>query len=200
MLPAAASEVAAEPHCSPEAERSPPATASEAATPSFALTDGEARDGAPPAARQPSDAPQDSSGSFQDEDLEDDETGWKLIHGDVFRLPPRMSLLCSLCGAGTQIGALFLGTFLFGTVGMFHPYGRGTVQVTVLVLYALTAGMSGFVSTTMFKKFKAEKQGSNWVRNVVQTILLFAVPFAATWFVANMVAVANDMAVPVAEP
>ena len=32
-----------------------------------------------------------------------EETGWKLVHGDVFRPPKRTNLLISLVGAGIQL-------------------------------------------------------------------------------------------------
>ena len=40
-----------------------------------------------------------------EEDLEDaiEETGWKLVHGDVFRPPKNYTLLCSFLGSGVQI-------------------------------------------------------------------------------------------------
>ena len=45
---------------------------------------------------------------MQDESVE--ETGWKLVHGDVFR-PPRFSkLLTSFVGAGIQIFCMALIT------------------------------------------------------------------------------------------
>ena len=37
----------------------------------------------------------------QDETME--ETGWKLVHGDVFRPPPKSFLLCVFIGSGVQI-------------------------------------------------------------------------------------------------
>jgi len=50
---------------------------------------------------------------LQEETLE--ETGWKLVHGDVFR-PPRLNkLLASLLGAGIQIFCMALIT-----VGKLH--------------------------------------------------------------------------------
>lgn len=39
--------------------------------------------------------------NHQDETIE--ETGWKLVHGDVFRPPPHSKLLTSFVGAGIQI-------------------------------------------------------------------------------------------------
>ena len=38
---------------------------------------------------------------LQDDTLE--ETGWKLVHGDVFRPPQRTKLLAALIGSGIQI-------------------------------------------------------------------------------------------------
>ena len=35
-----------------------------------------------------------------------EETGWKLVHGDVFRPPKRANLLISLVGAGIQLLAM----------------------------------------------------------------------------------------------
>lgn len=32
-----------------------------------------------------------------------EETGWKLVHGDVFRPPPRASLLATYVGTGVQL-------------------------------------------------------------------------------------------------
>lgn len=37
---------------------------------------------------------------------EQEETGWKYIHGDVFRYPSHKSLFCAVLGSGTQLLAL----------------------------------------------------------------------------------------------
>jgi transmembrane 9 superfamily protein 1 len=37
---------------------------------------------------------------------EQEETGWKYIHGDVFRYPAHKSLFCAVLGSGTQLLAL----------------------------------------------------------------------------------------------
>lgn len=37
--------------------------------------------------------------------MEEEESGWKFIHGDVFRFPPRRALLAAFVGTGTQVGA-----------------------------------------------------------------------------------------------
>lgn len=40
--------------------------------------------------------------SIGDEE-EKKEVGWKLVHGDVFRCPRNISLLCAFLGTGTQL-------------------------------------------------------------------------------------------------
>lgn len=44
----------------------------------------------------------------QDEEAADDqeETGWKYIHGDVFRFPKHKSLFAAAHGSGTQLFTL----------------------------------------------------------------------------------------------
>lgn len=35
--------------------------------------------------------------------VDEEEAGWKYIHGDVFRFPPNKSLFCSFVGTGSQV-------------------------------------------------------------------------------------------------
>lgn len=45
--------------------------------------------------------------SHDEESLEDqEESGWKYIHGDVFRFPQHKSLFSAVIGSGTQLLAL----------------------------------------------------------------------------------------------
>jgi len=59
-----------------------------------------------------------------DEESNDDqeETGWKYIHGDVFRYPPHKSLFCAVLGSGTQLFTLAFFIFMLALVGVFYPY------------------------------------------------------------------------------
>lgn len=47
-----------------------------------------------------------------DENIEDliEETGWKLVHGDVFRPPPRRMLFAAVIGNGIQVFLMALIT------------------------------------------------------------------------------------------
>lgn len=45
--------------------------------------------------------------THDEESAEDqEETGWKYIHGDVFRFPKNKSLVAACIGSGTQLFAL----------------------------------------------------------------------------------------------
>ena len=54
---------------------------------------------------------------LQEETLE--ETGWKLVHGDVFRPPKHTKLLASLVGAGVQIFSMAVITICKRCVDYF---------------------------------------------------------------------------------
>ena len=79
--------------------------------------------------------------------------------------------------------------FLLGTGGLFYGGNAGHQHVAIIVLYALTAGVAGFVAAAAFKKF----QGDNWVHNVLQTAVLLALPFFLVFCVENTIAWYNDV-------
>ncbi|THU49677.1 hypothetical protein C4D60_Mb06t12060 [Musa balbisiana] len=94
-----------------------------------------------------------------EESAEDqEETGWKYIHGDVFRFPKNKSLLAASLGSGTQLFALTVFIFVLALVGVFYPYNRGALFTALVVIYALTSGIAGFTATSFF--FQLE--GTNW--------------------------------------
>eukprot|EP00889_Picochlorum_renovo_P008385 jgi/Picre1/35415/NNA_002877.t1 len=53
-----------------------------------------------------------------------EETGWKLVHGDVFR-PQRMHLVGCAVGTGTQLLSMTIVTILFAALGFLSPANRG---------------------------------------------------------------------------
>lgn len=46
-----------------------------------------------------------------------EETGWKLVHGDVFRPPECPELLCVYAGTGVQCFGMILVTMIFACLG-----------------------------------------------------------------------------------
>jgi hypothetical protein len=96
-----------------------------------------------------------------DEEAADDqeESGWKYIHGDVFRFPKNKSLFSAALGTGTQLFALTTFIFLLALVGVFYPYNRGALFTALVVIYALTSGIAGYIATS----FYCQLEGTNWV-------------------------------------
>ena len=106
--------------------------------------------------------------------------GWKYIYGDVFRFPKHINLLCAILGSGTQILCLTFFIFALALLGAYSPYNRGAVLASCVVLYALTAGISGYVSGLYYKMLG----GTNWVRFVYPTLL--PPPFLTSAFLARL--------------
>nr|CAB3491110.1 unnamed protein product [Digitaria exilis] len=112
----------------------------------------------------------------EDDDLEslerdvNEESGWKLVHGDVFRPPRGLVFLSALVGIGTQLAALILLVIVLAIVGMLYV-GRGAIITTFIVCYALTSFISGYVSGGLYSR-----------NGVLNTIAIFyrslaAIPF-----------------------
>uniref|UniRef100_A0A175YGE2 Transmembrane 9 superfamily member n=1 Tax=Daucus carota subsp. sativus TaxID=79200 RepID=A0A175YGE2_DAUCS len=96
----------------------------------------------------------------RDEESADDqeETGWKYIHGDVFRFPKYKSLFAAALGSGTQLFALTVFIFVLALIGVFYPYNRGALFTALVVMYALTSGFAGYTSAS----FYCQLEGTNW--------------------------------------
>ena len=62
-----------------------------------------------------------------EDDLTEEETGWKMLHGDVFRVPDSPSLFCALVGSGSQIFATFILVLGCVLIGAFKPTKRGAL-------------------------------------------------------------------------
>lgn len=123
-----------------------------------------------------------------DEDTADDqeETGWKYIHGDVFRYPKYKSFFAAALGCGSQLFILAVFIFLLALVGVFYPYNRGALFTALVVIYALTSGIAGYTAAS----FYGQLEGKNWVRNLLLTGALFCGPLFLVFCFLNTVAIA----------
>ncbi|KAF9584607.1 hypothetical protein BGW38_005859 [Lunasporangiospora selenospora] len=102
------------------------------------------------------------------EDIQED-FGWKLVHGDVFRPPPYPMLLSIFLGNGTQMFLMASVTIIFAALGFLSPSNRGSLATVMIVFYMFFAVVAGFVSARLYKMFGGEA----WKRNVVGTAFLF---------------------------
>ncbi|XP_075520692.1 transmembrane 9 superfamily member 1-like [Primulina tabacum] len=126
----------------------------------------------------------------EDDDLEtlerdvSEESGWKLVHGDVFRTPRSLALLCALVGTGAQLALLVLLVILFAIVGMLY-IGRGAIVTTFIVCYAFTSFISGYVSGGMYSRHG----GKNWIKSMILTASLFPFMCFGIGFILNTIAI-----------
>ncbi|XP_046529699.1 transmembrane 9 superfamily member 2-like isoform X3 [Equus quagga] len=97
-----------------------------------------------------------------------DEFGWKLVHGDVFR-PPRYGMLLSVfLGQGIQVLIMTFITLFLACLGFLSASKRGALMTCAIVLWVLLGTPAGYVSAKMYKTFK----GVNWNTNFLLTALL----------------------------
>mmetsp|Transcript_26490 Transcript_26490/g.82733 ORF Transcript_26490/g.82733 Transcript_26490/m.82733 type:complete len:600 (+) Transcript_26490:2207-4006(+) len=119
--------------------------------------------------------------------LNEDETGWKLINGDVFRTPQFPLLLSAVSGAGAQLCATVVLVLIAALCGMFRATKRGAVVTAFLVAYSITAFLGGLVAGRLYRQL----DGRNWVWNIVCTYLVFPAPLFVVFCFVNTTALAH---------
>ncbi|XP_046747461.1 transmembrane 9 superfamily member 2 isoform X3 [Diprion similis] len=127
---------------------------------------------------------------FQIESGEDaqEEFGWKLVHGDVFRPPRKGMLLSVLLGSGIQVFFMALITLAFACLGFLSPANRGALMTCAMVLYVCLGTPAGYVSARVYKSFGGEK----WKSNVLLTSMLSPGIVFSSFFVMNLIFWIND--------
>uniref|UniRef100_A0A803M357 Transmembrane 9 superfamily member n=1 Tax=Chenopodium quinoa TaxID=63459 RepID=A0A803M357_CHEQI len=126
----------------------------------------------------------------EDDDLEtlerdvSEESGWKLIHGDVFRSPRNLALLSAVVGNGAQLATLVLLVINLAIIGMLY-IGRGAIVTTFIVCYALTSFISGYVSGGMYSR----NGGKSWIKTMILTASLFPFLCFGIGFILNTIAI-----------
>ncbi|RPA92870.1 hypothetical protein L873DRAFT_1817026 [Choiromyces venosus 120613-1] len=100
------------------------------------------------------------------EDVQDD-SGWKLVHGDVFRSPTNPMLLSIFLGSGAQLFFMTGATIIFALLGFLSPSNRGSLGTVMILLYTLFGFIGGYVSARTYKSFGGEA----WKRNIILTPL-----------------------------
>lgn len=113
----------------------------------------------------------------------EEETGWKLLHADVFRAPKHRLFFCSAIGSGMQLFSMVIMVVLVGCIGVF--YQRGAVASAAVCCYMVTAAFGGYVSAYLYQKLGGEK----WAWNIFVTALTFVGPGFLIWSFLNTVAI-----------
>ena len=123
----------------------------------------------------------DLSGTSLADDVQED-SGWKLVHGDVFR-PPKNSLILSvLVGNGAQLFMMTGFTIAFAVVGFLSPSNRGSLATAMILLHTFFGFIGGYASSRVYKSFK----GTAWKQLFVYTPSAVPVIVFGTFFLLNL--------------
>ncbi|VDO42704.1 unnamed protein product [Brugia timori] len=117
------------------------------------------------------------------EDLDDtlEESGWKLVHGDVFRPPPGSMLLVNFVGTGIQLVGMVAITVFFAMLGMLSPASRGSLMSAAIVLFCLMGLVAGYHAGRLYRTLK----GTSPRKCAFRTAVLFPSVILGTGFLLN---------------
>ena len=106
--------------------------------------------------------------NMADDDVEEsiEETGWKLVHGDVFRPPTNSRLFAAVIGSGIQIFSMMAITIFFAMLGMLSPASRGALLTAAIFIYEFLGLVAGYFSGRLYRTMK----GKEWKVLVVSSL------------------------------
>ena len=87
---------------------------------------------------------------------EREETGWKLVHGDVFRPPNNPMLFSVTVGTGVQVFYMSIVTLVFAAIGFLSPANRGSLMIAVLLLFVLMGILGGLLRRAVLQEHERE--------------------------------------------
>ncbi|OEL24078.1 Transmembrane 9 superfamily member 7 [Dichanthelium oligosanthes] len=118
---------------------------------------------------------------LDNQDEAQEETGWKLVHGDVFRPPVHSGLLCVYVGTGVQFFGMTLVTMMFALLGFLSPANRGGLMTAMVLLWVFMGVLAGYTSSRLYKMFK----GTEWKKITLKTAFMFPGIIFAVFFFLN---------------
>lgn len=83
-----------------------------------------------------------------------EETGWKLVHGDVFRPPAGFfgpMFLSVFVGSGMQILAMSTVLLIFAVLGFLSPANQGSLLTAFILLFVFMGSFAGYFSARLYK-------------------------------------------------
>ena len=141
----------------------------------------------------------DFSGNGAMEDGVQEDSGWKLVHGDIFRPPKNPLLLSVLVGNGAQLFMMTgftIGKFIcislylrnrqqhtaFALLGFLSPSNRGSLGTVMVLLYTIFGFVGGYTSARLYKFF----HGDAWKQNFAYTPIALPAFVFAVFFLLNL--------------
>ena len=124
----------------------------------------------------------DQEVASSDDESAEDVSGWKLLHGDVFRPPPFIGSLAPLIGTGCQLVFMACGLLTLSTLGVLNPSFRGGFVSVGVGLFIFAGLISGYFSARIYKTLN----GTEWRRNTFLTAFLLPGSLFLSLFTLNL--------------
>ncbi|KAF8131697.1 hypothetical protein EV363DRAFT_1217485 [Boletus edulis] len=116
------------------------------------------------------------------EDVQED-WGWKLVHGEVFRTPRLPMLLAVMVGNGAQLCAMCSVTLVFALLGFLSPSNRGSLATVMIVCWSFFGGFGGYYSSRVYASLGGVNRRKNaFVTATVLPTLVFIIIFLLNFF------------------
>jgi transmembrane 9 superfamily protein 2/4 len=127
------------------------------------------------------------------EDVQED-WGWKLVHGEVFRTPNNPLVLAALIGNGAQLCSMVGVTLVFALLGFLSPSNRGSLATVMMICWTFFGSIGGYISSRVYVSLGGTERGKNaFITATVLPTLIFAVVFLLNLF---LIAARSSGAVP----
>ncbi|XP_039591366.1 transmembrane 9 superfamily member 4 [Polypterus senegalus] len=119
----------------------------------------------------------------KEDDIEDtmEESGWKNVHGDVFRPPQYPMILSSLLGSGIQLFCMVLIVIFVAMLGMLSPSSRGALMTTSCFLFMFMGVFGGYFAGRLYRTLK----GHRWKKGAFCTATLYPAVVFGICFILN---------------
>lgn len=118
-----------------------------------------------------------------------DETGWKQIHGDVFRRPMFLSLYCATIGTGVQLLAIVISVIFISIASSLYVEPGGILSVGI-GCYALSSIVAGYVSGSSYYQYFYPNDSPDWMKTMLLSVSLLPGIIFFSVFCLNWIAVA----------
>merc|ERR1712014_554970 len=100
-----------------------------------------------------------------------EETGWKLVHGDVFRRPLHSTLLSVSVGSGLQILGMSVITLMFALLGLLSPARREGLLQFMMLFFTFMGILAGYAAARFCKIFEGD--AGRWKLTTMLTAFLY---------------------------
>jgi len=95
----------------------------------------------------------------------DEDQGWKLLLGDIYRQPNKLSLLCTLVGTGIQTMVTALLISFLGASGILPMGDRGLLATASILVFSLLPFITSFTSMKLYLMYEGRLFKRNMTLN-----------------------------------